>query len=227
MCTKFFTRTNSLLQYVSDIHLEKGFKRNIIPKKPYLLLTGDIGFPTSLEYKEFLFDMSYKFDKVFVISGNHEYDLHKNFLNEVEKEIQDICYSKNNLIYLQKKTHLLCNENNLYIAGCTFWSKLPKSKFDYHKEHKNWLKNLLNENINNNYVIATHHCPLLQCLNKSSQNFKPNYFASDQSELVKMNNVVCWVHGHSHINKNFSAYGKWILSNQYGSYKNPLRNYNI
>lgn len=226
MYTKLFGRANSLIQYVSDLHLEKGFKRNVNPKKPYLLLGGDIGMPCSLEYKEFLFDMSNNFDKVFVLSGNHEYDFSNN-IYEVEQEINDICSAKNNLIYLQKNTHLICKENNLYIGGCTFWSKLPKSKFEYHLEHKKWLENLLIENNKNNYVVATHHCPLLQCLNKSFQNYVPNYFATDQTDIVKMNNLVCWIHGHSHINKNFSVYGKWILSNQYGSYKKPLYNYNV
>jgi predicted phosphodiesterase len=224
MISRLFTKSNSLIQYVSDLHLEKGFKRNINPKKPYLLLGGDIGMPSSIEYKQFLFEMSNTFDKVFIISGNHEYDFCKN-IDEVEQEINDICSAKNNLIYLQKNTHLLCEKNNLYIGGCTFWSKLPKSKFEYHQDHKKWIENLLSENIKNNYVIATHHCPLLQCLNKSFHNYVPNYFASDQTDLVKMNNLVCWIHGHSHINKNFSLYGKWILSNQYGSYKNPLYNY--
>lgn len=223
MTTRLFTKSNSLIQYVSDLHLERGFKRSIIPKKPYLLLGGDIGMPSSFEYKQFLFDMSNNFDKVYVISGNHEYDFCTN-IHEVEQEINDICFAKNNLIYLQKKTDLLCENNNLYIAGCTFWSKLPKSKYEYHIEHKNWLENLLIDN-KNNYVIATHHCPLLQCLNKSFQNYVPNYFATDQTNLIKMDNLVCWIHGHSHINKNFSIYGKWILSNQYGSYKNPLYNY--
>ena len=70
---------NKLLQYVSDLHLEKGFKRNIIPKKPNLILGGDIGYVFKKSYEEFLlYKISPNFEKVFILSGNHEYDTFKN-----------------------------------------------------------------------------------------------------------------------------------------------------
>jgi predicted phosphodiesterase len=216
----------SLFQYASDLHIEKGFKRFIKPSKPYLILAGDIGYPSDIEYKNFLLDTSKFFDKVFVISGNHEYDLCKNDYNEVDNTIEDICYSKNNLFYLQKKTYKICDEDNLYLTGCTFWSALPKSKFNLHLEHKLWLENVLH-NENNKYIVATHHCPLFQCINSSFQSLVPNYFATDQTELIKLDNLLTWIHGHSHINKDFNIYGKWIISNQYGSYKNYMKNYKI
>ena len=62
---------NKLLQYVSDLHLEKGFKRNIIPKKPNLILGGDIGYVFKKSYEEFLlYKISPNFEKVFILSGN-------------------------------------------------------------------------------------------------------------------------------------------------------------
>jgi hypothetical protein len=42
--------------------------------------------------------MSYNFDKVFILAGNHEYDLSKNVI-ETDMEIIDICNSKNNLCF--------------------------------------------------------------------------------------------------------------------------------
>ena len=213
------------IQYVSDLHIEKGFKRYVIPQKPFLILAGDIGYPSYEEYKKFLIETSYNFDKVFVLSGNHEYDLCiNNNLHEIDDEIENICLSRNNLFYIQKKTHTLCKNENIVLAGCTFWSKLPKSKYHYHVEHKKWIENTISDDTKN-YIIATHHCPLFQCINRNFHSVLPNYFATDQSDILKNDNVIAWIHGHSHINKDFTIFGKWILSNQYGSFKNPNKNY--
>ena len=57
----------NLFQYASDLHLEKGFKRSIIPKKPFLILAGDIGYPRDIEYKNFLYSMSVYFEKILVL----------------------------------------------------------------------------------------------------------------------------------------------------------------
>jgi hypothetical protein len=91
-------KTYSLLKYVSDLHLERKIKRNIVADKPYLLLAGDIGYPSDNVYRDFLHEMSYKFDKVFIIAGNHEFDKlnDKNDITPVINTINEICESKNN-----------------------------------------------------------------------------------------------------------------------------------
>lgn len=212
-------------KYISDIHLEKNHIRNIIADKPNIILAGDIGYPMDSSYKNFIHEMSYKFEKVFVISGNHEYDGFKNVL-EIENKIKDICAMRNNIHYLQKNTYMICPQNNLHLAGCTLWSKLPLAKQLYHIEHVNWLRNLLLENKNKDFIIVTHHAPLYDCLYRQINSYIPNYFASDQKELIKMDNVIGWIHGHTHINKNINIYNKWILSNQYGSFLAPGKGYN-
>jgi hypothetical protein len=214
------SRSLSLVQYISDLHLEMGYIRHIIPTKPNLILAGDIGYPHRKNYKHFLLEMSGQFDKVFVISGNHEYDFNK----KAEEDIENICSKRNNLFYLQKKSHLLCPENNLYISGCTLWSTLPKSRYNEHLDHVNWLKTLLSQNRDKNYIVATHYCPSLLCL-KNFQRIIPNYFASEQSEIIKMDNMVMWIHGHNHYNNDKIIYGKYVVSNQYGKYSRSLSNY--
>lgn len=221
---KLFSRFKSLTQYVSDLHLERGFVRRIKAEKPFLILAGDIGHPRDKNYEQFLHNVSEDFDKVFVLSGNHEYDfVNKTLIKKVDDKIEDVCSKRNNLFFLQKKSHLICKQTNLYVAGCTLWSKLPRSKTELHIEHEEWLKNVIKKNQENNYVIATHHCPLFECIDKKTVvNYLPNYFASDQSEIIKMQNVVAWVHGHSHLNRDIFSHGKWILSKQYGYYRYPL-----
>lgn len=212
-----------MFQFSSDLHLERGFKRDIFPKSPNLILGGDIGYVSQDSYKEFLLSMSPYFQRVFVLSGNHEYDTYnpKDF-PLVDEKIENICSMRNNLFYLQKKSFRLSEEENIHLIGCTLWSGLPKSKLELHKDHTLWISNMLFENPHIKYVVATHHCPLLECI---SQQKLPNYFASDQSELVSKSNVLQWIHGHSHRNRDFVYKNKWIVSNQYGKFDKPCTGY--
>jgi predicted phosphohydrolase len=220
MNSKLLYRTGQLLQYVSDLHLEKGFVRTIVPRKPNLVLCGDIGYPKQQIYKDFMLNTASCFDKVFIISGNHEYD--NEIVIDVENEIENICSMRNNLFFLQKKTHVLCPVNNISIAGCTMWSQFPHKKRKFHVNHVNWLEQTVKQNIKTNFVITTHHCPVYECLSKNSNDRIREYFASDQSKILKENNVLKWIHGHSHINRDINIHGKNVVSNQYGSYEKPL-----
>jgi predicted phosphodiesterase len=211
-------------KYVSDIHLEKNYIRKIKADKPNIILAGDIGYPFESSYQTFIHDMSYNFDKVFVISGNHEYDGFKD-ISIVENKIKNICNMRKNMYYLQKDIHMLCSKDNLYLAGCTLWAPLPLSKKIYHLEHVKWLSNLLLENKNKDFIVVTHHAPLYECLHRHLQSYVPNYFSSEQKELIKMDNMIAWIHGHTHINKDINIYNKWILTNQYGSFFNPGKGY--
>jgi UDP-2,3-diacylglucosamine pyrophosphatase LpxH len=71
----------------------------------------------------------------------------------------------------------------------------------------------------------THYCPSYKCVNSKYNVKSRDYFASDQEHLIRMNNVLGWIHGHTHYNKDINIHGKLILSNQYGSYNKPLYNF--
>ena len=211
------SKTKSILQYASDLHLERGLKRHITPTKPFLLLGGDIGYPRQESYKNFLFKVSSDFDKVFILSGNHEFDLSINpyNINPTEEIIINICNMRNNLYYLQKNEHIIDESENIVLAGCTLFSELPKSKNSYHNDHSTWLDNIT-KNSNKNYVIATHHCPHIKLLAKKYINFIPRYFASDQSNIFMRNNVFMWIYGHSHFNFDYTMQNTFFTCNQYG-----------
>ena len=213
-------RITSLVKYVSDLHLEKGFKRIIVPDKPLLILAGDIGYPEQESYKNFLLSTSDDFDKVFVVSGNHEYDnKHVDEFKNVDEKIENICNMRNNLFFLQKKSYSICNEHKINITGCTLWAEKPTSRYKYHLNHKEWLSGEIDKNTRK-HLIVTHHCPYNKVGKKE---FK--YFGTDQSYILKKNNVVCWIYGHTHYNKNINLEGKPVITNQYGSYQNPLYGY--
>ena len=211
-----FNRINRLLQYTSDLHLEKGYRRIIKPKKPFLVLAGDIGYPEQDSYKDFLHVVSNDFDKVFVISGNHEYDGQKvDEFYKIDEKIENICNMRSNLHYLQKKSELICIKYNISISGCTMWAEYPLSRNHLHLDNVEWLNSLKNTN----HVIATHYCPF----QKNEKTFK--YFGTDQSNIIKKDNVIAWIYGHTHFNKDVNIEGKWLLTNQYGKYEKPLYGY--
>ena len=124
-------------QLISDVHLEmhdgtslKSLEIPIIA--PYLVLAGDIGYPSQPSYRQFLHSMASEFTKVFVIAGNHEF-----YYGEYNKEIQtirQICSENENLVFLNKDTYLLeetdeeGNVHQLRILGTTLWSNIPIGK---------------------------------------------------------------------------------------------------
>ena len=200
---------NNLLQYVSDLHIEKGFSRFIHARNPILVLAGDIGYPSQENYKDFLLHMSNIFDRVYVLPGNHEYDnIRPNDFHHVDLQIENICNMRNNLYQIQKKGYFI--ENNTLLIGCTLWSSLPASRYQYHLDHVKWLTETLKGNPLTNFIVVTHHCPLYENLYIKKYNKLSGYFATDQTELVKLSNVSAWIHGHSHINKNIHVYGEKV-----------------
>jgi hypothetical protein len=137
-------------QYFSDLHLEyfssisSIHKFDIIPQAPNLILAGDIGWYHLPIYKAFLGLMSEKFEKVWLISGNHEYYtkltyttyepkkiIHcpeKKTIEEIDEEIKNIAKSFPNIHYLSNDiVHL---NSKIAIYGCTLWSLIPNLSKD-------------------------------------------------------------------------------------------------
>jgi len=219
------TKVRKLLYYISDIHLERGYKNIMNTKHPYLLLAGDIGYPKQEIYKEFLLNKSQEYEKVFILTGNHEYDNSKSNV-EIEERINNICEMRNNLFFLQEKTIILDEVNKIKLSGCTLFSELPKSKNKYFLKHSEWLKKEVDNDKNYNYIIATHHCPSLTLINKNNyKTYLPRYFVSEQYDVYSKNNVFMWIYGHTHHNYNAIFNETFFTSNQFGYYKKPLKNF--
>ncbi len=62
------------VRYMSDLHLElfPGFRVPFGSPAETLVLAGDIGDPETEEYAAFVADCVSKFERVFVVVGNHE-----------------------------------------------------------------------------------------------------------------------------------------------------------
>jgi predicted phosphodiesterase len=122
------------LQYVSDIHLEAHDKRDtgsispemfVKPSAPYLALCGDISIPDLKSYDAFLEWCSSRWEKIFLVAGNHEYYnfrcKEKTDMAAKKKKLEEIVAKYPNIHFLECSSYYL-EEYNLRILGCTLWS---------------------------------------------------------------------------------------------------------
>jgi predicted MPP superfamily phosphohydrolase len=133
------------LQYVSDIHLEQRSKIINIPKISEcenICLLGDIGYPNTKIYKEFINYCSKKWENVFLLYGNHEYYSIKNkqllSMKDIELESislpDNVYYLDNDCLYLNTKTNRVSyfqqfkdrkdSKDFIKIIGSLLWSDI-------------------------------------------------------------------------------------------------------
>ena len=141
----------NVFQYYSDIHIEHQSNMDDNEKlfhiepitnlnkvqagaiiKNNLILAGDIGSPNSILYWNFLRDVSQKFDRVFLIAGNHEhYNIHVKeakrvnpVLNVTVEHIPELLLEKKltNVFFLENQSMII---DDFIVMGCTMWSRIP------------------------------------------------------------------------------------------------------
>ena len=221
-------------QYFSDLHLE--FYNNNISKvrrifkvqnttAQFLLLAGDIGQPSQKSYVTFLNDLSLQFERVFVITGNHEYYKMHMSTSVVDNFCRELCRNipQQNITFLQNESYML--KDNLHIYGSTFWTHIPHEKQndvmssmnDYcciaditpqksnelHQKSKVTLSNLLNSlHRDDKCIVMTHHLPCFDLIDSCYRTPKHKdinlAFASDNQALTADRRIVAWVYGHTH-----------------------------
>jgi predicted phosphodiesterase len=216
------------VQYLSDVHLEFMQK---LPKikvmADVLCLAGDIGYPFSGIYREFLIKMNSNFKKVFIITGNHEYyNINKygtHTIDEINRMIESIIYNHKltNVTFLNNSYEVY---NDVIFAGTTLWSKIPSVNmndiclmndfkaienmtFDtfniLHNESCNFIENLLtkvvSEHTGKKIVMMTHHLPSFDLINGRYKYENTNCFYASSSERFFVEPIKAWIYGHTHI----------------------------
>lgn len=219
------------IQFISDLHLEF-YKQEIIltdfvtPCAPNLAILGDLGYPSNDNFTSFLRQASDNYQKIFFISGNHEF--YNSIMNETNNEIIRICKTFSNVYYLDNDEHVL--DDNTVILGTTLWTDIPISKRskvknslnDYlkifvqeqhyrtnitpeftttlHHTAVKWLENKINKYYNKEIIILTHHLPSFKLIHSKYEGKDINYaFASDLDYLMENNgNIKYWLCGHTH-----------------------------
>ena len=131
---------NYTLQYASDLHLDSSsppFDILIKPAAKDLALCGDIGDPWSAIYRDFLTWCAGRWERVFLLAGNHEY-----FAGEpaawggqdktydgINAEIRRICNEHSNIVFLQESTYRI-DALRIVIVGTTLWTAPALRRWD-------------------------------------------------------------------------------------------------
>ena len=206
-----------MLQYVSDIHLERGTEIIINPIADYLILAGDIGCPFESSYYELLKDVSGKFKYIFLITGNHEYYSKIFSMQETEAQIHNITHEFKNIIFLQNKTFDI-PDTDITVFGTTLWTPISAENYEMNRifisdyrcipdftiEERNRLHNTAHESIKNldktkKYIVITHMVPHIKLLSeKHKDNLLNSSYICTIPELDEAH-VLAVVYGHTHI----------------------------
>ncbi len=209
-----------IIKYFSDLHLEFFKRLNPIWIKSLikrdadvLILAGDIGYPTSQLYKDFLIEINPMFERVYLITGNHEYYSDKS-IDENNQIIKNII-TNNNL----SNVKLLLNDWEEYkgyrFVGSTLWSKITDPNYlindfkciknmsvdkynDLHKESVNFIETAVRES-ELPVVVITHHLPSNTLNDPKYQSFsKYNQCFSSELDYLISSPIVAWFYGHTH-----------------------------
>lgn len=200
------------IQYISDIHDKYP---DINPRCKYLALLGDIGNPYSKSYYSFLQEMGKRFNKVFVVSGNHEY--YCNLISSCDNYIEQICNNISNCIYMNNKSIII---DGFLICGTTLWSNIKDNTVPYmndfkyiyesqnklltketyiqkHKEAVEFLQEEIDKKLPT--IILTHHAPHLLMNGKYINSGHCSGFTTYLTHMnKKYGNILCWLSGHTH-----------------------------
>jgi predicted phosphodiesterase len=219
------------IQVSSDIHLEM-YDKNVsitdilIPCADYLVLSGDIGYPLERNYYNFLKQCSESFEKVFVITGNHEY-YSKLSMITIDNQIQQICDNFDNVYFLNNDIYNDEENSGYTFIGTTMWSRIDKYKeFAIHNtmndyrliynghdapiipndinklydKNLEWLTKSIAEHKDKKIIIITHHMPSFNFIDDKYKRSPVNSaYASNLEQLVQDNdNIKYWIFGHTH-----------------------------
>lgn len=135
------------LFYVSDIHLELRKDKlvndiTIIPRasdKPvrnFLALCGDIGCPFHPNYEKLMERHSPLYERIFIITGNHEYYTSKKqrTMAEVEAKLRELVAAFPNVTFLHTNEPYLVDDT--LFVGCPLWTPVGGEAETYMNDYR-------------------------------------------------------------------------------------------
>ena len=234
------------IRYMSDLHLElfPGFRIPIDNNSTLetLVLAGDIGDPETAEYTSFIEDCVSKFERVFVIVGNHEGYGKPSW--EYTIDVTRRVVESAGATLLHRDCVVLSASEKIKIAGVTLWSHVNVRDAyevkcflsDYrriggltgvdesnalHDIDVTWLRAEIASAEEDDFklLVVTHHAPSLNGTShpKHTGGVLNCAFATDLEHLIDSNAVSAWIFGHTH----FSTTRGKLHSNQRGYADNP------
>jgi predicted phosphohydrolase len=221
-------------QVLSDIHLEKKKHNNNILVHPIkannLILAGDIGNPLKYNYKEYLKFCSDQYQRVFIISGNHEY--WKNTIEGTDKLITDICSTFKNVHYLNNNFfEFQENYRKVRLFGGIMWSYVYETNihsmdeelingFDFHKRNTIFMETLKRLKSKQSDIIITHHSPSYRLIHKKYEGLNNNCLFATNLEYL-LNDKTYWICGHLHEYNN-TPFNKLIINCCHQEYQEKI-----
>ncbi|KAH6892360.1 Metallo-dependent phosphatase-like protein [Thelonectria olida] len=236
------------VQIMSDLHLELNRQYATFDfevKAPLLVLGGDIGRLVDYEpFLGFLARQTARFERVFLILGNHEfyemsYDDGIAKAEELEKE--EVLGGK--LVVMHRK-RWDDQDSKLTILGCTLWSQIPPQAEDDvtlrvsdYKMIKGWsvaqhnachaadltfltstLSDLDAESEERLILVVTHHAPVIKGTSRPEHVNNPwkAAFSTDVLTRREFGKVAWWMFGHTHFTTEFQRGGIRVVANQRG-----------
>ena len=212
------------IQILSDLHLEflSSFQidrlvENIKRCGDVLILAGDVGNGMASHYRYFLEKMAAKFEKVFVVAGNHEY--YGNDIEMTNQKIQSVCDDLENVSFLCSTWE---DYGGVRWIGTTLWShvvettkcftndiryiqNMPLSKYnERHHEAVQFLTKALETSNDKPCVVITHYLPSMELIHEKyrSKEDEPynQWFASSLDSLIETHSrhLPLWIYGHTH-----------------------------
>lgn len=244
----------SNIAYMSDLHLEnKAMEQNPSPAEDgvsILVLAGDI---TTRARVDWIIEMSYIFNHVIFVPGNHEY--YRGDLTETPRKMQEQ-FDEANAINI----HMLMNRsiiiNGTSFHGTTLWTDYdnqnPMSMFqaktmmnDFRVIRANsyetrWspelalrehiiAKQYLIDNVKPGDVVITHHAPSFRSIDVEFESSPINgAYCSNLDEMVMDLQPALWFHGHTHMPHDYMIDRTRVLCNPRGYIGfEPYRGFNL
>jgi predicted phosphodiesterase len=225
------------INIVSDIHTEFLDDDDIhdiideIQDADVLILAGDIGKPLLSSYSYFLENVSVKFKKVFIITGNHEY--YGNHVDDMNEKIKLICDKIENVSFLNNTFE---DYEGYRWVGTTLWTNIDPDT-SYFTNDTRFIKDLNVRNYNLLHdrsvnflrgvldvtqlqcVVISHHIPSYNLIHPKYVHDKYNqWFASNQDKLIEehTDKIKLWVYGHTHIFTEKTMFNTKFICNPIG-----------
>lgn len=224
------------LRIMSDLHLEFGeMEVPVLPddRDTILILAGDIHVRDNAI--NFIAEMCTRFYEVIYVLGNHEfyYGEVANIRNWWANEAR---YYHN----LQVLDPGVYEFNGLRIIGATLWTDTlntgmenllndygcityggttleVQDTYNMHERDTDFIRKILYQPYNGRTVVVTHHAPIPECVVPRYVGTLLNQcFHANLNELVALNDIDLWVHGHMHDTIDFTYGGTRIYCNPRG-----------
>lgn len=180
-------------QFISDTHLEYLDSIDELDFKPVcknLVLAGDIGYPGSPNYNEFIIYCSRNFENVFVIFGNHEY--YNGSRTVIQETMSDrksymknlpdnVYFLDNSCVYVNKMTNqvyhsiseFINKSNYIKLIGSTMWTQINHTTAKYMNDY------------NSIYILKQYNLTVQDTLSFFKENIKYILYELDKEPEIE------------------------------------------